>query len=129
MRTRIITGFVLAMALAAPAFADSPFVGKWTATAAAPTGPASETVTVVKTSDGYAITAKLVSPAPGQPEAGPAIEIVLQGNHFSYKRKVDIGGTELEIVYTGDVSGDTFTGMVNMAGYMIPYNGVRIAGG
>lgn len=60
-----IAGFV------APVFAaESPFVGKWTATAAAPTGPASEIVTVTKVADGYSITAKLVAPTPGQPEAG-----------------------------------------------------------
>lgn len=127
MRTRILTGIVLAMALAAPALAESPFVGRWTATAAAPTGPASETVTVVKTSEGYEITAKLVDPMPGQPEAGPGRQIVLEGDSFSYQRAVVFGDSELVITYTGVVSGDTFTGEVDIGGMgKFAYTGVRI---
>lgn len=119
-----IAGFV-APALAA----ESPFVGKWTATAAAPGGPASEIVTVARVADGYSITARLVAPTPGQPEAGPGREIVLEGNRFSYQRAVAIGTSELVITYTGVVSGDTFTGTVEMAGVKIPFTGVRIREG
>jgi hypothetical protein len=130
MRISTAAGLLLAMAFVPPAFAESPFVGKWTATAAAPTGNAAETVTVVKTSDGYAITAKLLEPAPGQPEAGPGRDIVLDGDHFSYKRTVEIGGSEIVITYTGVVSGDTFTGTVDIGGVArIPYTGVRIKDG
>lgn len=129
MRNRMIIGFVLALAMAAPALADSPFLGKWTATAAAPTGPASETVTVVEAGDGYAISAKLVAPSPGQPEAGPGHDIVLDGDHFSYQRTVTIGETSIGITYSGIVSGDTFTGTVEMAGFKMAYTGVRIKDG
>jgi hypothetical protein len=127
MRNRTFIGLVLAVALAAPALAESPFLGKWTATAAAPTGPASETVTVTKSATGYAIEAKLVQPTPGQPEAGPGKDIVLEGNNFSYKRTVAIGNQEVVITYTGVVSGDTFTGTVDIGGAAkLPYTGVRI---
>src|SRR5262245_60791118 len=127
MSSRNLLGIIAALAFAAPAFAESPFLGKWTATAAAPTGNASETVTAVKTADGYSVTAKMVDPAPGQPEAGPGKDIVLEGNNFSYKRTLTIGGNEIVITYTGTVSGDTFTGMVDIAGMAkIPYTGVRI---
>jgi hypothetical protein len=61
-------GLVVLSALAAPAFGQS-FVGEWTATATTPGGEVSETVKVVKTSDGYAITAKLVGVPEGTPEA------------------------------------------------------------
>lgn len=119
-----IAGFV------SPVFAaDSPFVGQWTATAAAPTGNASEIVTVVKTAAGYAITAKLVEPTPGQPEAGPGKDIVLEGDHFSYKRTVAIGTSELEITYSGVVAGDRFTGVIELASVKIPFTGVRIKEG
>jgi hypothetical protein len=109
--------------------AESPFVGKWTATAAAPTGNASEIVTVVKSGEGYAITAKLVAPTPGQPEAGPGKDIVLEGDHFSYKRTVAIAGNDIVITYSGVVSGNSFTGTIELAGVKIPFSGVRIREG
>jgi len=130
MNFRKALGFVAAMAFMTPVLAESPFVGRWTATAAAPTGPTSETVNVEKAGDGYAITAKLVEPVPGQPEAGPGKDIVLEGNNFSYKRTLSLGGNEIVILYTGVVSGDTFTGMIEITGVTrIPFTGVRIQDG
>jgi hypothetical protein len=128
MRITAALGFVLCAALAGPALADSPFLGKWTATVTTPGGEVSETVTVVKTADGYAITAKLVVPPPeGTPEGGPGIDIVLDGDHFSYKRKVTVPGAEIVITYTGVVAGDKFTGEAELAGLgKVAYNGVRI---
>jgi hypothetical protein len=128
MRITSALVFVLCAALAAPAFADSPFVGKWTATATTPGGGVSETVTVVMTADGYAITGKLVVPPPeGTPEGGPGRDIVLDGDRFSYQRKVTVPGGEIVITYTGVVSGDTFTGEAEIAGLgKTAYNGVRI---
>jgi hypothetical protein len=127
MRIKTALGILVATMFVVPAFAESPFVGKWTATAAAPTGPASETLTVAKTSNGYAIDAKLTQPTPGQPEAGPGKDIVLEGDHFWYKRTLSIAGNEIVINYTGVVSGDTFTGTVDIAGAVkLPYTGVRI---
>ncbi len=125
-----VLGLAFIAGLVSPVFAaESPFVGQWTATAAAPTGNASEIVKVAKTANGYTITAKLVDPAPGQPEAGPGKDIVLEGDHFSYKRTVAIGDSELVITYTGVVSGDTFTGTIEMASVKIPFTGVRIKHG
>jgi hypothetical protein len=109
----------LAATFAAPAFGQS-FVGEWTATATTGGGEIAETITVVKTADGYAITAKLVVPT-GGPEAGPGEEIVLDGDNFSYKRRIG----DLVFIYTGVVSGDTFTGTAEIAGFKVPYNGVR----
>ena len=88
----------------------------------------SETLTVVKTDDGYAITAELVGPVPeGTPQAGPGTDIVLDGDRFSYKRTVTTPGGALVITYTGVVSGNTFTGTVDLGGFaQAPYTGVRI---
>lgn len=121
-----VAPFLMAPALAADA--TSPFVGEWTATADAPTGKVSETVTVVKAGEGYAITAKLVVPDPnGNPEAGPGTDIVLDGNNFIYKRTVGTPGGPFVITYSGVVSGDTFTGEIQLGEFgKIPYNGVRI---
>ena len=125
MRITAAFAFALVTAFAAPAFGQS-FVGEWTATAKAPTGDASEIVTVVKTKDGYSITAKLVGAAPGTPEAGPGTDIVLNGDRFSYKRTVTIGNDSLVITYSGVVSGDMFTGTVQLGDFgSIPYVGVR----
>jgi len=125
MRITAGLAFVLVMAFTAPAFGQS-FVGEWTATAKTPGGDASETIKVVKTSDGYAITAKAIGAPEGSPEAGPGTEIVLDGDRFSYKRMLALGADMLVIIYTGVVSGDTFTGMAEIAGLgTIPYNGVR----
>lgn len=120
---------VLMTALAAPAFGQS-FVGQWTATAVTPGGNVSETLTVVKTAEGYAITAVPVVPVPdGSPKAGPGTDIVLDGDKFSYKRTVKTPDGSLVITYTGTVSGDKFTGTVNLGGLAeTPYKGVRIKG-
>lgn|SRR5678815_2699571 len=127
---RIAAAFllVLAASFAAPAFGQS-FLGEWIATAHTPAGAdVSETITAVKTDKGYEIKVKLVVPPPaGIPEAGPGTNIVLDGNKFSYERKITTPEGELLITYTGTVSGDTFTGTVNLGGLAeAPYTGVRI---
>ena len=128
MRIAAALLWVLAASFAAPAFGQS-FLGEWTATAHTQTGAdVSETITVVKTDKGYEIKVKLVVPPPaGIPEAGPGTNIVLDGNKFSYERKISTPEGELVITYTGTVSGDTFTGTVNLGGLAeAPYTGVRI---
>jgi hypothetical protein len=128
MRIAAALLLVLAASFAAPAFGQS-FVGEWTATAHTMVGAdVSEILTVVKTDKGYEIKVKLVVPPPaGIPEAGPGIDIVLDGDKFSYKRKITTPDGEMVITYTGTVSGDTFTGTVNLGGLVeAPYTGVRI---
>lgn len=120
-----LTAALLAAAVATPASAQS-FVGTWTATAQAPDGPISEELTVTKTADGYTITARLVTERPpGIPEAGPATDIKIEGDSFSYKRTVPLPDMPLDINYSGTVSGDTFTGQGEIGGFSVPYNGVR----
>jgi hypothetical protein len=118
-----------APAFAAPAFAQS-FLGEWTATAQAPGGEVSETLTVVRTATGYAITAKLIGATQDTPTAGPGTDIVLEGDKFSYKRIVPTPQGDLVITYTGVVSGDKFTGTVDLGGLaQAPYVGVRVKKG
>lgn len=130
--TKICSRFAalaLLVASASPAAAQS-FLGTWTATATTPGGEVSETLTVVRTDGGYAITAKPVTPAPeGSPEAGPGTEIVLDGESFFYKRTVSFPGGEIVITYQGMVAGDRFTGTAELGGTQVPYNGMRIRGG
>lgn len=127
MRIAAALMLVLVAAFAAPAFGQS-FVGQWTATAVTMGGNVSETLTVVKTAEGYAIKAELVGPVPeATPQAGSGTDIVLDGNKFSYKRTLITPDGPLVITYTGTVSGDTFTGTVNLGGFAeAPYTGVRI---
>ncbi|MBO9698493.1 MAG: hypothetical protein J7499_20060, partial [Sphingopyxis sp.] len=109
MRILALSVVLAAAAFAAPAAAQS-FVGQWRASAQAPDGVISETLKVEKTADGYAITASEATPPP--PEgmtAGPAIEITIDGDTFSFKRVVKTPQGDLEIVYKGTVSGDAFT--------------------
>ncbi|KRA83805.1 hypothetical protein ASD76_07250 [Altererythrobacter sp. Root672] len=115
-----------AATFAAPASAQS-FVGEWRATAQAPDGEISETLTVEKTADGFSVTAKDVQPPPAEGmSAGPGMEIKLEGDSFSYKRIVSTPQGPLEIVYNGTVTGDTFTGTGEIMGFSVPYNGVRV---
>ena len=116
----------LVAAVTAPAFGQS-FLGEWTATAVTPGGNVSETLTVLKSADGYVIKAELIGPVPeGSPTAGKGTDIVLDGNKFSYKRTVMTPDGPLVITYTGTVSGDTFTGSVDLGGFaQAPYTGVR----
>jgi len=122
MRITATLAFVAFTCLAAPAFGQS-LVGTWNATAETGGTKVSETVTCVKTSDGYAITAKLIGVPEGTPEAGPGTDIVLSGDSFSYKRSAG----DLVITYTGVVSGNTFTGTAEIGGFKVPYTGVRVA--
>lgn len=131
MRVTAASAFVLLVAHVAPAFAvpaqGQSFLGEWTATAVTPGGDVSETLTVVKTDKGYAITAKPVVPPPeGTPEAGPGTDIVLDGDKFSYTRSLITPGATIVITYTGVVSGDTFTGTAELGGFEVPYTGVRV---
>ena len=130
MRIRSAAGFVLLLALMAPAFATEAraqsFLGEWTATAETPAGGGSETLTVVKTEKGYAISAKLVGADEGTPTAGPGTDIVLESDRFSYKRSVPTPDGPVVLTYTGVVSGDTFKGTADLAGFAVPYTGVRV---
>jgi hypothetical protein len=133
MRITAVSGFVCLVALAAPVFAApaqaQSFLGEWTATAETPGGGVSETLTVVKTEKGYAITAKLVGADEGTPTAGPGTDIVLKGDRFSYKRSIPTPDGPLVLTYAGVVSGDTFTGTADLAGFAVPYTGVRVKRG
>ena len=121
-------GLIVA-ALSTPAFAQS-FVGDWKATAHVAGGAdASETMHVIKTGEGYLITAKLNDAAPGTPEAGPGADIVINGDNFSYSRSVTTPNGALVVKYSGVVTGDAFTGQVELLGNKIPYTGVRIRSG
>jgi hypothetical protein len=127
MRIAAALMLVLLTAFAAPAFGQS-FVGQWTATAVTPGGNVSETLSVLRTGDGFEIRAELIEPVPeGTPKAGAGTDIVVDGSKFSFKRTVITPDGPLVITYTGTVSGDTFTGTVNLGGVAeAPYNGVRI---
>lgn len=126
MRAAALSVVLAATAFAAPASAQS-FVGEWRATATVPDGEISETLTVAKTAEGYSVTAKDVQPPPGEGmEAGPGLEVKLEGDSFSYKRIVNSPNGPLEIVYNGTVSGDSFTGTGEIMGFSVPYTGVRL---
>jgi hypothetical protein len=124
MRKSAIAGFMLAATLATPAFSQA-LVGQWTATAHVQDTDVSEKLTVTKSGDGYAIGSKAVAAQEGAPEAGPATNVKLDGNNFSYTRSLDLGGNKIDIVYRGTVSGDTFTGTAEVGDTKIPYTGVR----
>jgi hypothetical protein len=126
-----MTAFALALAagFATPASAQS-LVGTWTATAHLQGGAeTSETLTVAKADNGYSITGKVMNPQPGAPDAGPGTDVVIDGDKFSYKRSVSLGGAPVVISYSGTVSGDSFTGIAEMFDTKIPYTGVRVAVG
>ena len=128
----VAAALVLALAavlMAGPASAQS-LVGEWRATAQTPDGEISEKLTVTKTADGYAIVGSEVQPPPPDGmTAGPGIEIQLDGDTFAFKRVVSTPQGDLEIVYKGTVNGDTFTGTGEIQGFVVPYNGVRVAPG
>ena len=121
-----VLGLVLATAVATPAFAQA-FLGEWTATAHLDGGAeVSETLTVAKTADGFAIAAKPPAGAPeGAPQAGPGTRIILDGNSFSYDRSLEFQGTTIVISYSGTVSGDTFTGAAKLGETPVAFTGVR----
>lgn len=128
MRRIATAAFTAAMTLATPALSQS-FVGEWIATAHVQDTEISERVSVAKSGDGYTIIPKLLTPpgegAPPTPEAGPATNIKLEGDNFSYSRTVDFSGNKIEILYKGVVTGDTFKGTADAGGNTIVYTGVR----
>ena len=126
MRILAISALLAGAAFAVPASAQS-FVGEWRATGQAPDGAISETLSVTRTDDGYAIVASDVQPpSPPGIEAGPGIDIQIEGDSFAFKRIVKTPQGDLEIIYKGTVSGDTFTGTGEIMGFSVPYNGVRL---
>jgi hypothetical protein len=120
-----ILGLAFAAAFAAPP-TDPPFLGKWTATASSPGGNSSETITVVKVANGFVVTGQPATPPPEGVIVSPGMDIVLDGNRFSYKRTLTAPGGIIVISYSGVVSGDTFTGTAELGGTKVPYTGVRI---
>jgi hypothetical protein len=120
-----IVALILSGVFASPAAAQS-FVGEWVATADLQGTQISEALSVKKQGDGYSITATTITEVPpGSPTAGPGVEIKLEGDTFSYKRLASTAQADVEIVYTGTVSGDKFTGKAVVGGFEIPYTGVR----
>jgi hypothetical protein len=129
MRFTMVLIMGLAMALGAPANAQS-FLGSWSATADMGGGmKSSETLSVARSDHGYSVAAKSNDPQSGAPEAGPGMDVALQGDTFSYTRTISIGGNDIVIRYAGAVSGDTFTGTADLGGTKVPYTGVRIPAG
>lgn len=128
MRVLALSALLAGTMFATPAAAQS-FVGEWRATAQVPDGTTvSETILVERATDGYAISARDVDPPPAEGmTAGPGMDIVLEGDAFSYKRIVKTPQGDLEIVYKGTVSGDSFTGTGEIMGFSVPYNGVRLS--
>jgi hypothetical protein len=125
--TTVSSALILAMVMGTPAFAQS-FVGKWTATAKIPNGDSSEVITVTKVGKGYLITGKPAVPPPPGVTVSNGVDIVIDGDHFSYKRTVTVPGGVIVFIYSGVVSGDTFSGTAEVNGTKIPYVGVRIKG-
>ena len=127
MRKIALVGVVLAAAMATPALAQS-FLGEWTATAhVGPGAEVSEALSVTKTANGFAITVKPPAGTPeGAPQAGPGTDIVLDGDHFSYNRSLDVQGNSIVISYSGVVTGDTFTGTAKVGDMPVSYTGVRV---
>jgi hypothetical protein len=68
---------------------------------------------------------KLIGVPEGTPTAGPGTDIVLNGDSFSYKRSIG----DLVFIYSGVVSGNTFTATAQVGEFKVPYNGVRASDG
>ncbi len=65
-------------------------------------------------------------PPPEGVVVSAGIDIVLDGDHFSYKRTVTTPGGLIVISYSGVVSGDKFTGAAEMGGTTVTYTGMRM---
>lgn len=123
MRGIAVMGYLSALAVTAPATGQS-FLGEWVATARVGDNDVSEKVSVSRAGDGYSVTAKLLTQTEA-PQAGPGLNVKLDGDRFSYVRALNLGGNSVEITYSGVVDGDIFTGEAEVGGNKIPYNGVR----
>lgn len=120
---KIMLGIAAVALLTTPAHGQS-FVGEWLATAHSPEGSFSERLSVKRTDGGYTIQVRLVQPLPpGTPEAAPPTEISLNGDRFAFRRSVT---DTITVTYSGIVSGNAFDGTVDIAGFQIPYTGVRV---
>jgi hypothetical protein len=128
---RKITALALALSavFGSPAFGQS-LVGEWVATAHIEGADVAETLVVAKAGESYTVTAALIGVPPGTPNAGPGTDIVLDGDKFSFRRKI-APDSPVEIEYKGVVAGDTFTGTAEIAGagpgMKVSYTGVRKA--
>jgi len=117
--------------MAVPALAaDSPVLGTWNTEAVTDFGTFKATMTVAEAGDSYSIDIKDV-PIEGAPPAPPSppgavTDVVVDGQTFSFKRKLTTPQGDLVMSYTGAVDGDKMTAEVDTGQFgKIPVTGTR----
>ena len=117
--------------MAVPGFAQSsPLLGTWDTQAVTDFGTFKSTMTIASAGDSYSIDIKDV-PIEGAPAAPPSppgaiIDVMVDGQNFSFKRKLTTPQGEMTMTYTGKVEGDSLTAQVDTGGFgVIPVTGTR----
>jgi hypothetical protein len=103
--------------MAVPAWAQSsPVVGKWATAVESDFGKFEAVMTVAPADSGYTVDIK-DAPMPGAPADAPPMpsvisDVVVDGQTFSFKRKLTTPQGEMNLTYNGTVDGDTLTAEV-----------------
>ena len=100
--------------------ADAGLVGTWTVTAEGRRGPAESKLVIERTDDGYAGTT--------QREGRDARElrnIRTDGDSFSFETTVRVMGMGIDLTYSGTVSGNSISGVIDTPRGERPFTAVR----
>lgn len=116
-RTRLLLATIAVM-IAPVAFAKD-VVGTWTITFEGAQGARTNELIVVE-ADG-AFTGSLT----GRLGTAPLPSISVDGSSFSFAFTMTTPAGELEVTYSGTVSGDTMSGTIETRMGSVPFNGVR----
>ena len=114
---RLAVGTLLA--LIAPLALAADIAGTWTITFEGAQGTRTNELTVVQTETGYS------GSLTGQRGTTELESIAVEGADFSFSFTMQAPAGELDITYSGTVSGDTLTGTIAAPMGSVPFTGAR----
>lgn len=116
---RVRTILAAAALLLAPAALAAGLVGTWTLTGEGRDGPTTSELTVTEADGGYAGTVT------GQRGTAELQSITVDGDSFSFVITMQTRMGDLDLTYSGTVSGDTLTASIETPMGSRPVTGVR----
>jgi hypothetical protein len=109
MRKLAILALSAAALTGAPALAESSLTGVWALTTQTQQGPREATLTVMEPDGVLVAMLEQQPPAGTQPAPSTISDVVVDGDHFTFKRAMNAGGQAMNWDYEGTIDGDTLT--------------------
>lgn len=129
MKKYLLTAAALALFATPAAAGDSPAEGAWAIEAKTDFGTFKSDWTVAEADGAY--TLEMVdqpmegAPDGGAPPTSTISNLVVEGNHMTFDRSLDMGGQAMAMKYDLTVDGDALAGTAKMDFGEIPITGTR----